>query len=180
MPPRLSTDQIQKIEQLADVCHIDRAVVLERYRTLFGQDYLKAWRAADFFEEAKAYEILALAIPTLGKAVKGEAINAVLKKRDFSSSTCQVLLAQLEQLIASQTQDDEVTSGYEVTERRIASELARWLGLPDPKIALVTIGQVRRTRRLSSAQKRRQRQRQTARHTRQPFTSEYSTADSGC
>jgi streptomycin 6-kinase len=42
----------------------------------------------------------------------------------------------LEHLITSETDSDEERSGYEVMQQQIASGLARWLGLPDPKITL--------------------------------------------
>ena len=135
-PPQLSTAQIQKIEQLADVYHIDHAVVLERYKAALGQDYLPTLGGIYFFEEHKAYEILTLALPMLGKLVKTAAINAVLKKRDFSSSTCQMLLAELDRFNSAKTDDDEERGGYEMMKKRIASALARWLGWPDPNIPL--------------------------------------------
>jgi hypothetical protein len=135
-PPQLSAAQIQKIEQLADVYHIDRADALEHYKTAFDQNYLTALRAIDFFEQHKAYEILVLAVPGLEESVKGAAISAVLKKRDFSSSAGQMLLTELDRFNSTKTDDDEARGGYEMMKKRIASALARWMGWPDPNIPL--------------------------------------------
>jgi hypothetical protein len=131
----LSTAQTQNIQGLADVYHIDPTRAVDRYKTVLSRDFLTALEAVDFFAQRNAYEILALAVPHMDKSVKGTAIGAIVKKRDFSSTACQILLTELQRLITSETENDEENTGNEVMEREIATALARWLGLPNPKIA---------------------------------------------
>lgn len=133
--PELSAAEIQNLERLADVYGVDRAAAQTEYETVLGQDFSKSLKSIDFFAHRKAYEILALAIPKLDGSVQAEAISATLKKNTFSLPVCQAFLEVLEQVTVKDSDNDEERTGFGLQEKIIATALARWLALPDPRIA---------------------------------------------
>jgi hypothetical protein len=131
---QVSPVELQEVQRLSDIYHLDGASASRNYRKMFDSDFLSSLHALDYFKDNHAYEVIALALPRLPDSTKGTATEVLLKKRDFSPTAFKALLSELNARVVSETADDEERSGNEVMRREISAVLARWLSIPEPKI----------------------------------------------
>jgi hypothetical protein len=133
----LSSAQIQTVQYWAKVYHIDRTKALDNYKMLLNSDYETALKGAEFFKENQALELAAASLADLtNRSVKSYLLAGLVEIQKVSPSICEALLAELDRLNQSRSDDDEIRAGLEMMKSRIATALARSLELPDPQIPL--------------------------------------------
>lgn len=137
----IPSDELATVEQLANTYKIDKTAARQRYREMFGSAITEANVAAGFFEEAKAYEILALALPHLNDITPAAvtAVDALVSKKSFSKKVFDALMVEFDRLVATPLggAGGEIESGREVVEVKISRAVSRWLTLPEPKVELL-------------------------------------------
>ena len=125
--------EIQTVAQLARVYGINSGEALENYKMMFNADRISDLKGVYFFEQKKAFEVLAIALPKLKESVKPATINVILEKRTFSHRCFEALILELDQLNAEDPSNDQ-EGGIDFLKGNIAKGIARWLGLPDSNI----------------------------------------------
>lgn len=130
-----STPQIEAVARSADVYKIDRKEAVANFEKLRSPNRSEGLRAADYFEKHQAYEIAAAALADVkDRNVEHYLIQTLAKKKDFSFPVANALIAKLEKFNQTIPDNDELRAGTEAAKGQIATVVAKWLGMPDPKI----------------------------------------------
>lgn len=136
-PFRLTSQDAVWIQQQADVYKIDRGEGLSRFEALLGTKDLEALKSAEFFENKKAYDILAAALPSLDQpAVRHYAIDVLLKKRAFSRPVFEALVTELDRLSAIPPKSANEGGDTYFLQGRLVKAISRWLDIPEPGLDL--------------------------------------------
>lgn len=136
----LTPEQVQTVTQLAVVYNIDSTEALSQFQRLLGSDYDEALAGEEFFENANAFEIAALALYNVENAsVQAGLVNMLIKKEQFSSAVCNALLHVMDKANETIEEDDETRGGNEAVKAQIATAFSVWLGLTDPQVPFVTL-----------------------------------------
>jgi hypothetical protein len=137
-PVSFTSQETARIQQQADLYRINRVVALSKYETLFGSDELQAGRAADFFEQHKAYEMLAAALPELPEVdrpvIHHYLRDILLEKKTFSKPVVDVLITELDRLNATPVNSANEGGDTYFLQGRIVKAISHWLGIPDPQL----------------------------------------------
>jgi hypothetical protein len=139
-PPREgppSTSEIQYVRQQAVIYRIDPADAVKNYGAMFDPDQMAAGQAGWFFEQRKAYTILAAALPNLSGTVYALAIDALVSKKTFDHAVFQALVQELDSVNAIPDSEGDANTdpgANETLKLKICTALARWLSLPELNI----------------------------------------------
>ena len=120
----------------AETRHLNVSVVIQNYRNLTGTNYEEALTALSFFEKQDAFEIAATSLREVRIAnISGELIHLLGRIPKPTLDIITAALRELETLNGIEYRDDgERTAGIESMKSNLATLLARWLEMPDPKL----------------------------------------------
>ena len=127
----------EKIEHLAEVYKINGKDAATKFKALRELNSKRAREAAAYFEQAKAYEIAALAFPEIKDQYIRDYLRSVIsRKKDFNPVVCQAALHELELLNAENLgrADGEHIAAVANMKEELAEAIARWLAVPAPKL----------------------------------------------
>jgi len=130
--------EVRAVEQLADVYKLLQTETVANYKTLFASDEVQGRRAESFFEEPKAYEILALALPHLSGTVRSRAIDALVSKKTFSHTVFRALVTELDSVNAIPVMEDPDLGVNTTLKTKICRAIAKWLEVPPPKVEMLS------------------------------------------
>lgn len=116
-----------QLEQWAQLYHLDQNTVSQEYRKLLGSDYDEFVRARMYFEQNKAFELLAYAVAEVKEDYRLKLVHSLLDVPNYSPPVVAVVLETFERMYADP--ELQAFTGYMTT------ALARWLDLADPKLA---------------------------------------------
>ena len=139
-PPREgppSASEIQYVRQQAVIYRIDPADAVKNYGAMFDPDQMAAGQAEWFFEERKAYTIIAVALPNLSGGAYAGAIDHLVSKKNFDRVVFQALVQELDSVNAipdTEGNANEDPGARETLKLKIWTALARWLNLPKPNM----------------------------------------------
>ncbi|MFN2540732.1 MAG: hypothetical protein ABR514_00995 [Chthoniobacterales bacterium] len=137
-PPRVGSptnSEIQYVEAQAAIYGINSADAVKNYTAMFNPDQMLALEAGSFFEEHKAYTILAAALPNVSGLAYALAIDALLSKTDYDPDVFQAVVQELDSVNAipdTEGNGNEDPGANETVKKRICKALARWVNLPEP------------------------------------------------
>lgn len=138
-PVPLTSAQVQRIQQLADTYGLDATAAAQKCQALFSPDRLVAGEAEWFFEQQKAYEILAVVLPSLTRddPVHGGMIDTLVSKKTYSKPVFDALVAELDALNALPLEGgNELPGANQTVKEKICNAIAGWLNLQPPQITL--------------------------------------------
>ena len=125
------------VEHLAEVHKIDGKDAVAKFKALRDSNPSRAREAAVYFEQTKAYEIAALALPDIKDQYVRDYIRSVIvRKKKFNAVVCQAAVHELELLNAEDLglADGEHIAGVANMKEELAESIARWLAIPAPKL----------------------------------------------
>jgi hypothetical protein len=114
-----------QLREWAERYHLDPTVVATKYRSLISGDFGDSVRARMYFEEHKAFDVIASAVDET-KLNPMLLVRPLLDAPQYSPTVVGVVLKALEKVQADPEQ--QAFAGYMTT------ALARWLKLRDPKL----------------------------------------------
>src|SRR2546423_12082498 len=134
-PTPLSTSQVQRISEWAQLYNIPQDQLLDAYSRMLGSNVGAARSAANDLTKQGIFEpVVAALSEATDPEVKTFLVIVIMRKQDFSPNPCSALLDRLDALNASIPEKDEERAGAEATKGQIATVVAKWLGLSDPAI----------------------------------------------
>jgi hypothetical protein len=136
----IAADSLQSGEDVArhwaEVRHLNVSVVLQNYQDLTGTDYEHALTALSFFEKQDAFEIAAASLRDVRIGnISGELIHLLARTPNPTSGVITAALRELETLNNIEYRDDgERTAGTETMKSNLATLVAKWMDMADPKL----------------------------------------------
>jgi hypothetical protein len=123
---------------LAGVYRIDPDEAERKCDRLLGRHREQALKSIEYLEQAKAFELAALALADVADpVVKNNLITFIATKKQFSRSVFAAAARELEQANAdsSKFDDGEYRAGVENTKKILTDAIANWLDIPKPQAA---------------------------------------------
>ncbi len=110
---------------------------MAKFKALRESNPSKAREAAVYFEQARAYEIAALALPEIkDQYVRDYLRSVIVRKKNFNAVVCQAALNELELLNVEDLglADGEHIAGIANMKEELAESIARRLAIQAPKL----------------------------------------------
>lgn len=129
---RSREQRAQAVRQYASAYHLDPDTALAKYRDLTSNDWGDHVRARMYFEENRAFEVLAFALGGIHERyLRGDILKGLAGHAEYSPQIAHVLLEALDEYNREPPAlSGEEYAGQRVMKAEMSGALARWLRIP--------------------------------------------------
>jgi hypothetical protein len=129
--PAFTPELLARVESFAARYQINPSEAVEQYRKIFAEEYAVGLAGIYFFEERKAYDVIALALPWMTDERRSCGLMVLAQKPQFSAVSCGAVVQELELLLNFPKEETSEGAAGQM-ERLAAHAVAQWLTLATP------------------------------------------------
>jgi hypothetical protein len=131
--PAFTPELLARVESFAARYQINPSEAVEQYRKIFAEEYAVGLAGIYFFEERKAYDVIALALPRMTDERRSCGLMVLGQKPQFSAVSCGAVVQELELLLNFPKEETSEGAAGQMNMARLAAHaVSQWLTLAPP------------------------------------------------